>query len=268
MKLSIYSTLLVLLFSFQLEAQDVSGSSDHPIISRYPGSTIAFYNQQEYNELQIATAMKDGNVAEAINANGEHTSILYKGPKERSTIEIFRNYENAIKEAGGEILFSCSGIYAPGGCDNYKKYYSYRFFDAVYTRRKGVADQYTYLSGGGEGQAYLSAKFDRGNTITYVEVGVVGAFLGHPSSIQVEVVEVSKMEGQLITAETIKEQLDKYGKVQIYTIFFATNSAKIEEGSGATLEAIVGFLRKYPGEKLYVVGHTDDTGKFDYNRQL
>jgi len=169
---------------------------------------------------------------------------------------------------GGEILFSCAGIYAPNGCDDYNSYFDYRFFDLIYPKREGQGDQYLYMGGGGKDQAYLTAQFDRGNTITYVEIGFAGSFLGSPSSIQLEIVEVAKMEDQLITAESIKDQLDKYGKVQIYTIFFATNSAAIEEGSGATLEAISDFLRNYPNEKLYVVGHTDDTGKIDYNHQL
>lgn len=254
--------------SFNLSAQDISGSSDHPILSRYPGSEIKFYRQKEYNELKFATAVKESVAGELIEANGKHTSILYKGPEGRSIIEVFRNYEKAIQEAGGEILFSCSGIYAPGGCDDYTKYYGYKFFSSVYKPRRNGTDQYNYLEGGDENQAYLTAKFDQGQTITYVEIGITGKFLGHPMSINLEVVEISKMEAGLITAESIKEQLDKYGKVQIYTIFFATNSHTIEEKSEPALNAISDFLKKYPDEKIYIVGHTDDTGDFSHNMEL
>ncbi|MEO1517340.1 MAG: OmpA family protein [Bacteroidota bacterium] len=254
--------------AWTLSAQDKAGSEDHPILTRYPGSSIKFYYQKSYNELQMATAVAKGDAAEFIQANGKHTSILYRGPDGRSSLEIFRNYQQAIEQAGGEILFACNGIYAPNGCDDYKATYGYKFFTSVYQKRRNATDQYLYIEGGDDDQAYLVGKFDRGNTITYVEIGITGKFLGHPTSIQLEVVEVSKMEGELITAESIKKQLDQYGKVQIYTIFFATNSAEIEQGSDATLQAIADFLAAHPSEKLYIVGHTDDTGSFGRNQQL
>lgn len=269
MRNSILFIITYVFFSTNITAQDdVAGSADHPIISRYPGSSILYYYQKEYNELQMPTAVVDSKAGKLIEANGKHTSILYKGPKERSTIEVFRNYEKAIQDAGGEILLSCSGKYAPGGCDDYNKHYSLSFFSSVYSKRRTNNDQYLYSEGGSDDQAFLTAKFDRGNMVTYLEIGISAAFFGEGADIQLEVVEVSKMETGLITAERIKEQLDRYGKVQIYTIFFATNSSTIEEGSSATLQAITDFLHQYPDEKLYIVGHTDDTGNFTYNLEL
>ena len=249
--------------------QDIAGSSDHSIISRYPDSKIIFFYQKEYNELHMPTAViNNGEAGKLLSAKGKHTSILYKGPEGRSTIEIFRNYEQAIKSAGGEVLFSCEGKYAPNGCDFYNETFGLNFFNSVYSKRRTEEDQYLYSEGGSDDQTFLTAKFDLGNTITYLEIGISAAFFGEGADIQLEIVEVSKMEGQLITAESIKEQLDKYGKVQIYTIFFATNSSDIEEGSSATLQAIADFLKQNSSYQLYVVGHTDDTGKFDYNMSL
>ena len=259
----------ILFFANILLGQDVAGSSDHPIITRYPDSKILFHYQKEYNELQMPTAViNNGEAGKLIAVKGKHTSILYKGPERRSTIEIFRNYEQAIKSAGGEVLFSCEGKYAPNGCDFYNETFGLNFFSSVYSKRRTEDDQYLYSEEGSDDQAFLTAKFDRGNTITYLEIGISAAFFGEGADIQLEVVEVSKMDGKLITAESIKKQLDKYGKVQIYTIFFATNSSNIEEGSSATLQAIADFLKQNPSYELYVVGHTDDTGKFDYNMSL
>lgn len=269
MKKSFFLLIIALSLSKITFAQDITGSSDHPIITRYPGSKILFYYQKEYNELQMPTAViNNGEAGNLLSAKGKHTSILYKGPEGRSTLEVFRNYEQAIQSAGGEILFSCEGKYAPKGCDFYKKTYGLKFFSSVYRKRRTASDQYLYSEGGSNDQTFLTAKFDRGNTITYLEIGITGAFLGKGVDIQLEIVETSKMDGQLITAESIKEQLDKYGKIQIYTIFFATNSSTIEEGSNATLTAIADFLQQNPSYHLYVVGHTDDTGKFDHNFEL
>ena len=110
MKKSFFLLIIALSLSKITFTQDIAGSSDHPIITRYPGSKILFYYQKEYNELQMPTAViNNGEAGNLLSAKGKHTSILYKGPEGRSTLEVFRNYEQAIQSAGGEILFSCEG---------------------------------------------------------------------------------------------------------------------------------------------------------------
>ncbi|MFN3946624.1 MAG: hypothetical protein ACK4LA_00880, partial [Aquificaceae bacterium] len=39
--------------SLSLAQEDVKGSKDHPIISRYPGSYIYHYDQKEFEEFEI-----------------------------------------------------------------------------------------------------------------------------------------------------------------------------------------------------------------------
>jgi hypothetical protein len=71
---------------------------------------------KEYNELALALAgiLYDDNTHQAVPAKsqkveGKLTRILYLAPKGRSTLEIFRNYENELKRAGFQVLYSCSG---------------------------------------------------------------------------------------------------------------------------------------------------------------
>ena len=37
--------------------RDVAGSSDHPLITRYPGSSIGYYEQQQYEDIQSIQAI-------------------------------------------------------------------------------------------------------------------------------------------------------------------------------------------------------------------
>jgi len=58
LKTLIYVTLILI---FTLVAQnDVSGSEDHELISRYPGSVIEWYDVQEFDRYKIAVGPVTG----------------------------------------------------------------------------------------------------------------------------------------------------------------------------------------------------------------
>ena len=53
--------------------------------------------------------------------------------------------------------------------------------------------------------------------------------------------------------------------VAVYGIYFDHDSANIKKESKPSLKAIADMLKTNNSLKLYVVGHTDMTGGFDYN---
>jgi outer membrane protein OmpA-like peptidoglycan-associated protein len=55
------------------------------------------------------------------------------------------------------------------------------------------------------------------------------------------------------------------GHVALYGIHFDTNSADIKPESEPTLQEIAKLLRNDAALKLYVVGHTDSVGGYEYN---
>ena len=97
-------------------AEDISGSSDHPMVSRYEGSSIVDYDFREFDEYEIllgktARDPEDPGsvtVEASENLEGKVTRISYYLPEDRSTLEVFRNYEDALKAAGYEVLFTCA----------------------------------------------------------------------------------------------------------------------------------------------------------------
>ena len=76
------------------------------------------------------------------------------------------------------------------------------------------------------------------------------------------------METGLVTAGSIIQDIESTGKVSIYGVYFDTDSAKIKSESKPTVEEIAKVLKNNTNLKLYVVGHTDSTGNFDYNMDL
>jgi len=89
------------------------------------------------------------------------------------------------------------------------------------------------------------------------------------SDYRLTIVEKTIME-QEVTAdpEAMAGEILKQGHVAVYGIYFDLDSASIKPESEPVLEAIAELLRMKPGLKIFIVGHTDMTGKLDYNLEL
>lgn len=92
---------------------DYPGSKDHPVISRYPGFAIVYYDEKQFDEYHlIAGPVQSGmNLKDVkhIRLEGKVTRIRYQGPKNRSTLEVYKNYEHGLKKAGFEIIYNGRG---------------------------------------------------------------------------------------------------------------------------------------------------------------
>jgi len=97
----------ILLISFltvgvALAQTDVQGSKDHPLITRMPGYYISQYNVSEFAGFDpTVIGGKD------VHWEGKVYSFGYsrkEGGRPISMLQIVRNYETAIKQAGGKIL--------------------------------------------------------------------------------------------------------------------------------------------------------------------
>ena len=82
--------------------QDVAGSKDHPLLPRYDGATIAVSESNEFDEYTLITGKNipasEGGSNPAFESTlpleGRITHLLYRAPRDRSVLEVFRNPEN------------------------------------------------------------------------------------------------------------------------------------------------------------------------------
>ena len=51
-------------------------------------------------------------------------------------------------------------------------------------------------------------------------------------------------------------------------VMFETNQASLRPGAMLSLDKLADILKQNPGEKVYIEGHTDNTGNAAYNQQL
>ena len=83
-------------------AQDVDGSRDHPMLSRYPGYVIVNYEEQEFgaHEFYVGDAER--------RVEGRYWRIEYEIPengRKGGPLQIGRNYTNLFVSRGGQTLY-------------------------------------------------------------------------------------------------------------------------------------------------------------------
>lgn len=243
-----------------VHAQDVAGSRDHLLLSRFPGAVIRAYDQSEFDSFQLPLGRATGRdaFADTRTIEGETTWIGYEIPKERSTLEIFRSYQGALSEAGFRILWQCQTERECGNwfAHNYTNLLEPKVFHGE------AADEDT--------ERYLAAHRSGPNGEQWVALFVYPVYVEDFHVARLRIVEAEPMAEGLVTvdAAAIAREVEETGHVALYGILFATNSATIDPTSEAALAEIATFLADHPDFDLYVVGHTDNTGEFEHNMRL
>jgi outer membrane protein OmpA-like peptidoglycan-associated protein len=76
------------------------------------------------------------------------------------------------------------------------------------------------------------------------------------------------VEELVLTADKMTENIDSKGAVSLSGLYFNHDQATLKEESKASLNIIADYLSKNKSLQYLVVGHTDNTGSFEYNRKL
>src|SRR3990172_9428000 len=123
MKLQKQIVVYSLLVMF-LAAGGILRAKDHPLIKPYPGSYGGIREEFQFDEATIPLGpAKDGNFTKSQPLEGKITKLHYQHPKGRSVLELYRNYETAVKQGGFEMLFTCG----PDTCGPYQNVKNVRF---------------------------------------------------------------------------------------------------------------------------------------------
>ena len=254
------------------QEEDSPGTADHPLVSRYTGSFIDGQQVLGFDSytLPVGPVVKNSQSqrvpSEKITLEGKITRTLYRGPKERSTLEILRNYRSALESAGFEILYSCGG--EDCGFLFHWVFYKDREQRILSTKTSGSAFDIP------QDLRYVAAKGTVGDKTVHVSVMVAfdAGFskLSEQAVTLVEVIESEAMDTDMVTidAAAMAKGLEATGHIAIYGVYFDTDSAEIKAESAPTLNEISKLLTDRPSLELLVVGHTDNQGDFDYNMGL
>jgi outer membrane protein OmpA-like peptidoglycan-associated protein len=254
----------------QTKATELAGAKDHPLISRYAGSVLQNASTESFASVRIPGGPgrygPDSKLAFAKSTavEGKVSAFFYIEPKERGALEVFRNYQAALTQAGFTTLYSCE----MQGCD--QALIREPFPAEVVRPRKWSAGSDPAGSIDRDVR-FISAKATRNGADVFVMV-----FVAEPNSLwqaPAAVVVVAEpapadLGKVVITNDKLRSGLVDEGKIALYGIYFDTGRAELKPESKAQLDEMAKLLDADKSLKVSIVGHTDNQGALDANLAL
>lgn len=190
-------------------------AQDHPLVSVYPGSKLEDRKAVAFDEFKFPTAkMWAGKFTKELSLEGKIEHLKYHNPEERSTLEMFRNYETSLKQAGFQTIFSCSKEecgdgYTDTQVGHFATAHDTRFISAKLPRP--------------EGDVYVAVNISGQYNETYITVVVVRAMDANmsgppaPSSVQPDAVPTRSAEGPPAAPVAPRASSSRGGAKQVVT---------------------------------------------------
>jgi outer membrane protein OmpA-like peptidoglycan-associated protein len=203
--------------------EDQEGCKDPALFTRMPNFYIYRCEDIQFDKYEFQVSADKTQSVEGHYLY--YNYYLKENSQATSGLQIVRNYTNAIKKLGGQLVYE----YEDGGVQHV----------TLKLVKNGKEVWAKVAAGGGSGSYFLW-------------------IIEKESMNQDVVADASSM------ANSIKET----GKVAVYGIYFDTGKSVLKPESKVTLEEISKLLKADPNLKLYVVGHTDNTGTYDANMKL
>ena len=277
MKNGFIASIAFAAFAFtSASAADIPNSKDPPFLKRYEGSEIVSYQSLSYESYNLSVLNPADPKASWIwqQVEGQITRVFYRVPAGHTVLEIYRNYEQALKDLGITIGANNSSFQSRDWADTFYHQSWQAQTDYAWTNL-GLAgtQRMAYIAGTGtkNGQAITVAvyiaNYKEPKDVTYTKSEHF-----NPDNVLVvaDVVVAKKVVNKMVElkAADIAEALATKGTVSIYGIYFDTDKSEIKPDSKPTLDEVASVLKIDRGLKLEVSGHTDNTGDKTHNMKL
>ncbi|MEL6869286.1 MAG: OmpA family protein [Pseudomonadota bacterium] len=254
-------------------ADDINNAKDHPLVSRFPDTDIVSYSDTEFADFRVATGplkekVDKQSLPPLLEGEGKVVSVTYRA-RERtvSALQIFRNFEDAFEQSGFRKIFSCD---SDRECGKEFVVQLYHYGDSA---RRG---QHTYLSAAtrkGERTRYFywSGRTSGASDSAVISLLVVqGVSQKFPAVVVLDVNESDSIElGKVaIDLNALGQAIRTSGRAVLDGILFDLDKTSLKPASADTVAIVAQFLQDNPDMAFFVVGHTDSTGDYAYNRTL
>jgi outer membrane protein OmpA-like peptidoglycan-associated protein len=256
----------------QLNFREVKGAQDHPLLSRFEGSRLIGYNVIQYEQAEIpgsAPYFRNNEllVEKLLKPEGKYTRIAYVFAKDRSGLEVFRNYQAAIAKAGLKVVYTCE----KDACGKLGSYYnsSYLMRDGFLT---GSDFKNAFNSGMAEPRYVVAKGTQSDGTVVHVAVLVAPPLRENYGGVSLQIVEGKPMETDKVStalnAGDMAKSLAAEGKVAVYGVYFDTDKTAVKPESKEALAEMAKLLQQDSKLKVHIVGHTDNQGSVAHNMDL
>lgn len=257
-------------------ALDEAPGQDHPLVSRFAGSRLIGYRQVDWDEALFPTSSETANLRwrDLTPVEGRLTRLLYTAPAGKSRLEVHRNYEQALLDAGLEKIAECKSDckYLTNSLDQALNYRTGMIFAKDPLPRPGSGGYSISNAITNSDVRWFYGVIQRGGAEWHV---LVATCLAVNSSMDmattfIQIVEPEAMQlGQVtVNAEVIRETLNEQGRITLSGLLFDTGKAEIKPESTAQLDEMVAFLENRSDLKVFIVDHTDNVGAIEANLRL
>ena len=269
---ALFTLALAVFLPSSAMAADKAGCAETAGLARFAGSSIVMCEPTNFQSyvlpLGLAKTDADGAPADgfekSLTVEGKLTQNVYAAPEGVGSEEVLRTYRADLEAKGYKVLFAADGAQtARIGA----------FFEA-HGPGTELWDDYN-----SDTAHYLAAVKEDGPAKTYVALFLNQHLSGYnpnftPAENQVAVrldtLQVGDLNDQMVkvSAGEIAKDIDASGRVALYGILFDFNEATIKPESRTALDEIGKYLKDHPAQKIYIVGHTDNVGGYDFNMKL
>ena len=241
----------------------IMAEEDLGIVPIYEGSELIYDDIFGFEEFPVVLGEETVNIVE-----GYIRRLWLKAPEGRSPYEIIRNYEAAIENIDGRVLFKTRD---PQSIEideiDFSDYYK------TLRQDRGLATRVMSFGGfPGDLDEYMVSRVTVDQVENYI---IVAAGKGHWAAQQADdtyfeiiVLELEGMEMDMVTMAHLQDGMMVDGRVAIYDIYFDTGESRVKAESEEALAIIAEFLLDNSSKRYLVVGHTDYVGSFDMNLNL
>jgi len=246
MKRLIFLIVPALVWAANVRAEDAEGCKDHPLFSRLPGYSLGRCDKADYEERNFNVGpMKEdperGAITATVPVQGAFYTMEYwidEGVTKKSPLQIMRNFQNAVRSAGGSVEGEWQG-WCPVGLDDsfFQGGNNCANFSTTLKMLKGGREIWTLVQPGSEGEGFTLFIMER---------------------------EAMKQD---VVVNELLDKMNRDGFVALY-INFETAKATIKPDSQPQLDQVAEMLKASPTLKIEVAGHTDNVGDAAANQKL
>lgn len=260
-------------------AADIPGSKDPSFLKRYQGSSIIASVTSSYDQYLVAVPdpKKPPSGYQFTPVEGQITRIVYQTGPGHTVLELLRNYESAIHDAGFTRNLELTEKQADprdfGGDAYAQTWQPAEDFNWTNLGRSGIK-QMGYVSARGtrDGKditlAVLIINYSHDVDIVYQ--GQKRHFDPTQITVVVDVVTAKAADIKMVVvkAADMADALATKGVIDLYGVYFDTDKTEVKPESGATLDEVATLLKIDRSLRLELSGHTDNTGDKGHNLKL
>ncbi|MEM7078789.1 MAG: OmpA family protein [Pseudomonadota bacterium] len=251
-------------------AADADGCADHGALTRYPGSVLEWCKTDNFMPFKVPVGPVTGyrQIGEMLEVEGRVTRNFYSLVDERTHTEVWKNFSDALEEAGFEII--ARGVNPARNVG--KEVGGGGWLNVFYISNPwGTPGKINKLvtgtsSSGGTGAVF--GRKERAEDTIYALVSLEQHSASEVAML-ITVIETKEAQTGLVTAdaEAMGNDIEELGRTVLHGLFFEHDKASLTPESNPALQEIAKYLEQ--GDKqFYVVGHTDSVGTYAYNMKL